>query len=184
MNRKKRHHFRPRLHLRHFADATGRLWIHDRTGIVAPFRQTPENVGYENLLYTPEGGPDAGTDAFENWLADAIDSRAATPLAKAAAGRPLDRAERSSLAAFIAVQDLRTPRARDLVTALFHAGMQKEWSRWEQEPHSLAEAIKRDSGAEAIKRDSGVTYTPDEIRELLGEYSFQVTKDAWLDFAQ
>ncbi len=173
--RKKRHHFRPILHLRHFVDATGQLWVHDRSGAVPPFQQIPDNVGFEKDLYVPEGGADAGTDAFENWLAEHVDGPAAAPLAKAVAAQPLSRSERSSLAGFIAAQDLRTPRARDLITALFHAGLQEEWKKWEHDPQSLADAIRK---------DSGTSYSADEIRDLLSEYDFRVTRDAWLGVAQ
>jgi hypothetical protein len=175
LTRKKRHHFRPVLHLRHFVDATGQLWVHDKTSAVRPFQQTPANVGFEKNLYALEGGPDGGTDAFEDWLAQWVDGPAAIALSKAAVDKHLTTSERSSLAAFIAAQDLRTPKARDIITSLFESGLKAEWTKWEREPESLADAIRS---------DSGTSYSPQEIVELLGEFEFRVTNNAWLGFAQ
>lgn len=173
MGRKSRDHYRPVLHLRHFTDEAGLLWVHDRSGLAAPFQQIPPNVGFEKGLYTIVEPPDEDPGAFESWLADKIDGPAADVLEKAAGARELTRAERSVLAAFIAAQELRTPRAKDRVLSLYRAGFDRQWEDWRSRPHELAAAIAR---------DSGTIYAPEEIVEMLGEYQYEVTSDAWLDF--
>src|SRR2546425_12860198 len=107
MSRDSRDHYRPVLHLRHFADESGLLWAYDRSGTAAPFRQIAPNVGFEKGLYTIVEPPGEDPGAVEAWLRDKIDGPAAAPLEKAATSRELTRAERSLLAAFIAAPDLR-----------------------------------------------------------------------------
>src|SRR4051812_24455991 len=111
--RRSRDHYRPVLHLRHFANESGLLWAYDRSGGAAAFRQIAPNVGFEKGLYTITEPPDGDPGAFETWLASAIDGPAAPVIQKASESAELTRAERSTLAAFIAAQDLRTPRAKD-----------------------------------------------------------------------
>jgi uncharacterized protein DUF4238 len=94
-------------------------------------------------------------------------------LEKAATSRELTRVERSVLAAFIGAQDLRTPRSKDRVLSLFRAGFDQQWADWRSRPQELAAAIAR---------DSGTLYAPEEILEMLGEFQYEMTPNAWLDF--
>ena len=172
MTRRDKDHYRPVLHLRHFTNHEGLLWAHDRSGKAEPFTQIAPNVGFEKGLYTILEPPDGDPSAFESWLADKIDGPAAAVLDKAAEAIALTRAERSILAAFIAAQDMRTPRAKDRVMSVYQLGFSKQWEDWRSRPEELAAAIARDSGTQ---------YTPQEILELLDEFRAEPNSNAWLD---
>jgi len=173
MVRNSRDHYRPVLQLRHFADAEGLLWVYDRSGTAPAFRQIAPNVGFEKGLYSILEPPDIDAGAVEKWLAEHIDGPAAAALDKAAVDQSLTRAERSVLAAFVGAQDLRTPRAKERVLSLYRAGFAKVWDEWRSKPKELAAAIAR---------DSGTIYSAAEILDMLGEYQYEVTPNAWLDF--
>ncbi len=171
--RNARDHYHPALHLRHFTDANGVLWAHDRTNITAPFRQIAPNVGFEKGLYTILDPADGNAAAFEAWLAHKVDGPAANALESAASAPALGPPERSALSAFIAAQDLRTPRARERVLALYRAGLRRQWADWRSRPQELADAIAN---------DSGTRYTTEQVLEMLEEHDFDVSTNAWLDF--
>src|SRR5947209_18303244 len=93
MSRDSRDHYRPVLHLRHFADESGLLWGYDRSGTTAPFRQIAPNVGFEKGLYTIVEPLDGDPGALEAWLAEHIDGPAAHALDKLADDRPITNAD-------------------------------------------------------------------------------------------
>jgi len=173
LNRARRHHYRPAFHLSHFVDGSGRVWVHDCTGHARPFQQLPRNIAYEDWLYAPDQGPDPMSDEVEVWLATQVEAPAAAPLARAAEMRKPDNSERSSLALFIAVQDMRTPKARDLIVGFYHAVAQEQWDMWVRNPQILAEQMAH---------NSGTRFEPDTVASLLRQFSYRITKGAWLDF--
>lgn len=175
MPRNARDHYRPILHLRHFTDDVGLLWTYDRSGRVAPFQQSAPNIGFEKGLYTVVEPPDEDAAAFENWLNEEIDGPAASALEAAATEPKLAPKVRSALSVFIAAQDLRTPRAKKRVLSLYRAGLDGTWTGWRSKPDELAAAIAR---------DHGVRHDPAAILEMLDQYQFDVTTNAWLDFIQ
>ena len=130
---KKKHHFRPAAHLRLFTDNTGRLWVTDKSR-GKQFQQIPDKIGYEKLLYAPGDGPDPSSDSVEEWLANVVDGPGSNALRKAAQLLPLDNAERSALARFIAAQDFRTPVARDLLVLIFQRSLDSQWEAWKRTP--------------------------------------------------
>ncbi len=168
---KKRHHFRPVHHLKHFAGPDGLIWTLDKSGSAAPFAQKPENIGYEKGLYAIQSEGEVPTDAFEDWLAEAIDRPAAGPLAKAAKGESLTVAERSRLATYIAVQDLRTPRTRGIALEKFATDRLALWVQLKADPDGLIEDLARETGAR---------FTVEEIRQHLNKYDAMSENDFWL----
>jgi len=172
MVRESRDHYRPVLHLRHFADESGLLWANDRSGTAAPFRQIAPNVGFEKGLYTIVEPPDGDPGALETWLAAHIDGPAANALEKLSADRPMTNADRSAVAAFIAAQDMRTPRAKDQVLRIYRAGLGDQWEQWRANPAEVADAIAVDFGTRPAES---------ELLEMLNEYQIVVTPNAWLD---
>lgn len=142
---KRRHHFRPILHLRHFAAADELVWVLDKsTG--KKFRQTPTNVGYETYLYAPEDGDRPHDDEVERWLERYIDRPAASVLHKLVAGTPITDVERVALAKLMAAQGMRTPKARDILVPLFQSGMEFQYVQWNEDVDGLIDAIHKDSG--------------------------------------
>ena len=172
MSRDSRDHYRPVLHLRHFADESGLLWGYDRSGTTAPFRQIAPNVGFEKGLYTIVEPLDGDPGALEAWLAEHIDGPAAHAMDKLADDRPMTNADHSAVAAFIAAQDMRTPRARDQVLTIYRAGLGDQWEQWRANPAGVADAIARDFGTRPSET---------ELLEMLNEYEITVTPNAWLD---
>lgn len=88
-------------------------------------------------------------------------------------GEPLDHIEGSILCRFIAAQDLRTPKMRDIIVGLFQAGMNEQYARWKADPESLRQAILRDS-AEDIPIE--------HLSSHLEEYDIVVNNVAWFQF--
>ena len=167
------HHFRPVHHLRHFVGNDGMLWVYSTRPEESPFQKRPSEIGGENFLYAPEEGPDPKTDEVERWLASQIDGPAAEPLRKLINGRPLDNSERSRISSYLAVQDMRTPTARDLLVGLFSDGV-KDWYRvYREDPRS----VQLD-----IWKTQGRWLSLDEVSQYLGEYDVEVGKGVWLDF--
>jgi hypothetical protein len=171
--RSKYHHYRPTLHLRHFADARKRVWVYDRQGAFEPCQQRITELRGENYLYAPEIGPDPRDDAWEQWLAREVDAPAAGPLRKALRNENLSGPERSALSGFIAAQDLRTPRARATVLQLFQAGIDDWYTGLASDLSRLRSEILETTGTE---------YSDEELQLYLETYTPQVTKPSWLDF--
>jgi len=123
------HHFRPVLHLRHFAGVDKRVWVYDRGGRFPPRQDVPRNVGAEYFLYSPgHASNQATSDEFERWLATNIDGPASAPLARVARGDlALSPADRVALGMFIATQDMRTPLLRDLLVPAHQSALESEW---------------------------------------------------------
>lgn len=175
MNRRRaRHHFRPILHFRHFADRVGLVFVYDKRREQRTGQYHVKVLGAERHLYAPgEGENDPRDDRIETWLADMIDGPAAKPLGRARRNLRLDNDGRSRLAAFVAAQDMRTPKARDMLVALF----QSELDAWYA---GLARDLPR--LRKSILDATGVDYSERELRDAHGSYSVEVTKGVWLDF--
>jgi hypothetical protein len=112
----KYHHFRPLLHLKRFASHE-RVWVYDRLGECEPVRRSIKKIGGEKYLYAPD--ENRQDDEIEQWLANDIEDPAAAPLEALVAGDRLDRSARSRVAAYLGVQDMRTPKVRDVLIPLF-----------------------------------------------------------------
>lgn len=175
MNRRReRHHFRPILHLRHFADSAGLAFVYDKRAEVRTGQHHVKVLGAERYLYAPgDGEDDPRDDRIETWLADVIDGPAAEPLDRARRNLRLDNSRRAHLAAYIAAQDMRTPRARDILVPLF----QRELDAWYA-------GLTRDLPhlRKSILDDTGVNCSESDLRDAHGSYSVEVTKGVWLDF--
>ncbi len=120
--RRNKHHFLPRHLLEHFARDDGQLYVYDRKDRWSHRLDIPERLAVEKHLYSPEATDDLGRDpkddAVEVWLADNIDGPAALPISKLVSGSDLQSLgsdETHAIANFLAIQDLRTPRVRDLM---------------------------------------------------------------------
>ena len=170
---KKRHHFRPVLHLRHFANQSGLIWTYDRTGAAAPFQQSPNNIGYERLLYSPKEEGAKPDDALENWFEVNVDRPAAEVLKRAIATDTLDNSDGSIVSRFIAAQDMRTPKVRDDLLDLFQMGMDQQFAQWRADPGELRAAILRDTGEDI---------SVDDLAAHLADTSVIVNNVAWFDF--
>jgi len=177
---KRKHHYRPVLHLRQFTDNSGRLWVYGR-GLELPFRQLPERIGYEKFLYAPGDGPNPQDDAFEDWLMDNVDGPSAAIL-----HRLLDDAyptgplgvlppdsDRSVFARFMGIQDMRTPRARDFIMDGFQQALERAYQNWTRDPEELRRSIYR---------DSGTLYTIDELLHHIATHEVVAAKGFWLEY--
>jgi hypothetical protein len=173
-DRRARHHFRPILHLHHFADHAGLTFLYDKRGEQRTGQYHVKVLGAERYLYAPgEGGYDPRDDRIERWLADMIDGPAAEPLERTRRNLRLDNARRSRLAAYIAAQDMRTPAARDTLVPIF----QRELNAWYA---GLARDLPR--LRKSILDATGVDYSESELGDAHRSYSVEVTKGVWLDF--
>ena len=169
------HHFRPVLHLRHFADAEDLIWVYDRQAPTKPFRQKVSRVAAEKYLYSPLSGEHPRDDTMETWLADCVDGPAAAPLGKVIQNLPFAHGERSALSAYIGVQDLRTPAMRDILVPSFQRGMEAEYKKLTADH----EAIRQD-----ILRDQGIDISVEDIATLVDMYTVDVNKGVWLEFIE
>lgn len=138
-------------------------------------RQLPREIGFENHLYAPTAQSGLAADAIEDWLATEIDSPAAPAIERLLAGDPLDPRARTAIARYLIAQDVRTPRARDVILEMFQNGLDHEYASWSESPDLLGEQIRERTGR-IIARD--------EMLALLASYRIEVTVDAWLDFLQ
>lgn len=177
---KRNHHYRPVLHLRQFSDSTGRLWVYGR-GQALPFRQRPERIGYQKFLYAPGDGPNPKDDAFEDWLMDNVDGPSAAILDHLLHdGYPSGRwgvtppsTDRSVFARFIGIQDMRTPRARDVIMDGFQQALERTYQNWTRNPEELRRSIYR---------DSGTLYTLEELRHQIATHGVVASKGFWLEY--
>ncbi|MBK8059509.1 MAG: DUF4238 domain-containing protein [Gemmatimonadetes bacterium] len=162
------HHYRPVLHLRHFADGAGLVWAFDHQGRFAPRQDIPKRLGAEYFLYAPgRAAQDPRSDEAEKWFATNVDGPAATPMGSLASGAiPSGRPERHAIARFIALQDLRTPSTRDLVLPALSRGLKEEWP-------TVARETLIALGDEPTEAD---------VSELAAAYRADVTNAAWLGF--
>lgn len=166
----KYHHFRPVLHLRGFA-VDDRVWVYDRQGECEPVQRNVRKIGGERFLYAPDDN--RRDDQIEVWLAQEIDDPAAAALRKLATGTPISGKERSRTAAYLGVQDMRTPKVRDFLIPLFQRGISEEWSRMTADRKQLRDDIRRATGTD---------YTDEELAFHIQTHSVEVNKGVWLDF--
>lgn len=124
-----RHHFLPRYVLAHFADADGRVRFCRRSAGWRESSSGPRRLGREEGLYSPGvqdlWGREPSDDSLELWLDRSVDTPAADPIKRVVSGAAiadLNGNERHALAQFIAVLDMRTPAARDLLAQNSPAG--------------------------------------------------------------
>lgn len=177
--RRNYHHFVPVLLLRHFKRVDGRVTVYDRARKWESFLQIPERVGGEKHLYSPgvelEPGGDPKDDSIERWLADEIDGPAGAPLRQLVEGaQPEDLGpdEVVALAAFIGIQDMRVPRAADLLVPAF--------------AEAAATGIDALDQAYSSLRARGIQVTREEIRQYHAKHRERLIKEAakpaWLRF--
>lgn len=175
---RKYHHFRPIHHLRHFANANGAVWVYDVQGKMPVQPLGLSVVGGEKYLYAPEAGEEPKDDSFERWLADHIDGPAAEPIRKLIESGDLStlaHGERSKLAAYFGVLEMRTPRVRDFLIALFSGELNDEY---------LEMTLDRGRVKREITERYGVEYSDEELEELIATHHVNVEKDVWLEFMQ
>ncbi|MHB0963191.1 MAG: DUF4238 domain-containing protein [Gemmatimonadaceae bacterium] len=172
---KRKHHFRPVLHLKHFSDSTGLVWCYDREQRGQAFQTAPKHIGYQKLLYAPHPRPSVEADSVEDWFEKAIDRPTPAAIRALVQTGTLTPTLRSVLARFIVAQDMRTPTARDTLMALMQRGLDEQQAIWRRDPAALREDIA-DS--------SGTTIPLDKLRQHLDDYEMGVTVDAWLAFIQ
>jgi hypothetical protein len=125
------------------------------------------------LLYSPKAEGAKPDDALENWFEVNVDRPAAEVLKRAIATDTLDHIDGSIVSRFIAAQDMRTPKARDELVALFQMGMDQQFAQWKADPSELRAAILRDSG-EDIPAEALAVH--------LADTSVIVNNVAWFDF--
>jgi hypothetical protein len=149
------------------------LWVYARDKPEMPFRAAPNRVGGENYLYAPDDGPNPRDDVIEKWLADSVDGPAAGSIKRLLNGQSLNNAQRSAMSTYLAVQDMRTPAARETLLTLF----QKHASQWYREYTSDLRQLKL-----SIWRSEGVWYADEELESLVRAHDVGVSKGVWLDF--
>lgn len=124
MDRVKYQHYVPRFYLDGFKAESGMLWCYDKK-LDRAYQSAPENLGGESLFYdTPEVEKQAGVSQFlEKWFRP-LEQKAALHLKNWRERLVADRhfaptsIEAHEMATFMAVQFLRTPRARRLAVDL------------------------------------------------------------------
>ncbi|HEU4561312.1 MAG TPA: DUF4238 domain-containing protein [Longimicrobium sp.] len=112
---KKRHHAVPQFYLRRFTDSAGLLWLHDLDNATA-VQVRPSDALVEKYLYSPETGANPHDDTLEEFFAVHVEGPAAPALDTLARGAELPDEDRQRVAVFLAFQEIRVPRWRDLVT--------------------------------------------------------------------
>lgn len=172
----KRHHAVPRFYLSRFA-ADGRIWLHDLQGESA-IQVSPNDAIVEKYLYAPEVGEDPKDDSFEQFLAQYVDGPAAPAIDRLARGETLQSEDRDRIAVFLAFQDFRVPRTRDLVTKF----VGEVGQRMLEISVNHREAMKRDF------EEMGNPIADNDLDKLieavnLGAIKVEGTKAAWLDMA-
>lgn len=123
MSRVKYQHYVPRFYLEGFQSSSFKLWCYDKVADKA-FQQSPESLGGERLFYDlPEAEKEIGVSQFlEKWFVP-LETDAArtlkTWLDRLAVSNMFSpsQAEMEVMAQFIAVQELRTPNARQSAVA-------------------------------------------------------------------
>ena len=176
--RKHWHYFLPIFQLRYFADpaaANGGVWVHDRQQRLRPNPKClpPVAIAAEQELYTVHGETGTKSDAYENWLAVAIDGPAAAAFPKLVEGAALSGGERSAIARYVMSRDLRTPKAQAFIM------------RWEQQLADAAwAALKRDiPGTRAkILSEGGIDFTEEEIGYYLETLDPEASNNAFVAF--
>lgn len=114
--KKYKHHYVPRFYLEGFTDPNnlGFLWVYEK-GTEKPFRSKPKSIAFEKHYYTQttdQGEKDSET--LEN-LFSLVESEAAPVFQKIKSLEMPDINEKLTLASFIALLFLRTPRWRKII---------------------------------------------------------------------
>jgi Protein of unknown function (DUF4238) len=171
---RRRQHFFPLQHLRHFADTEGRLWLHDKERLGSPRLVGIRDAGVESWLYAPgEGNPDPQDDYVERMLAQHVDGPAAGPISKFIAGESLTDDERFRLSVYLIYFEMRNPRFRDVFLEL----MQGKMDGFISDLFSDRERFTRDA------RTAGVAVS-DAGYEAVSKMKVKLTAGAWLNFIQ
>lgn len=169
--RAKRHHHFPKFHLKEFANENGLVWQYDRRLAMAenPSEVSPKDAGVVSYFYAPGVGEDPKNDAYENWLANDVDTPASDALRRLIIGEDLDASARTSMARYVMSMDLRTPKAKDFLLGITQEGLDQYWSD--------KETVKRD-----FLKATGVKISNEELEGALAEYKPEVAKPFWLSF--
>ncbi|MDP9367735.1 MAG: DUF4238 domain-containing protein [Chloroflexota bacterium] len=112
MSRAKKHHQVPQFYLRSFADQKERVEVYDRVTRKA-FRQQVANVAVESNLYTVRDAAGEPSDAMEARLAQFEGLLSRRHAGLLAASPSLDDEDRAAVAAFVALQFVRTSAKRE-----------------------------------------------------------------------
>ena len=174
--RRKRHHAVPVHYLTRFVGQTGKLWQHMR-GAREPQQVHPSKAAVEKYLYALEAGEDPYNDSVEVWLADNIDGPAAALIRKLIAKGSLRGDDRARFAVFLALQEIRIPRFRDVVgREMSNVGKTILQVLAEHDPDGLRELL-------ATK---GVELNDTDFEELMvlyraGDANIAATKATWLE---
>lgn len=172
---RKLHHAVPKFYIKRFAKADGLVYLHDKQRL-SVVRVHPDAAIAENYLYAPEVGETPYDDSFEKFLSDHVDSPAAPIIEKLTFGDSISDEERSYMALFLAFQDMRIPRTRDLI-AKFMGNIGRKLLRMQaQHPDSM----KR------ILENMGEKVSDERIRDLAddikrNEFVVEPTKVMWLE---
>jgi hypothetical protein len=166
----------PSHYLARFAGTDGRLWQYMR-GAADPQRVHPSNAAVGKHLYSLEAGGVPVDDSIEVWLADNVDGPAATLIPKLIARRTLKGHDRARFSLFLALQEVRIPRFRDLVDeTLAGIGRQILQARAEHDPEGLRELFAS-KGVEL----SDEAFAAEMKQYRGGEASIRPSKAWWLN---
>lgn len=173
----KRHHAVPRFYLSRFAAADGLIWLHDLEDL-SSVRVSPNDAIVEKYLYSPEVGENPKDDAFEQFLAQHVDAPAAPALERLAKGDPISPEDRQRIATFVAYQEFRVPRMRDVVIKFMSEIGQRILDLSMNHP----EAVKKNFD------EMGKPITDEKLAKMIegvkaGGIKIEATKAAWLSAA-
>ena len=128
-------HFLPQAYLKNWSADGTRVWMY-RT--LVSHARVPEwelrparGLGLQRHLYTSVSSG-AESDSFERWIADTIETPAASALKKAVSGRPLTSDDWKRLTLYVAALDQRTP-----TSYLEHM------ARWERDTPAVMQRVMK-----------------------------------------
>ncbi|MFL5386984.1 MAG: DUF4238 domain-containing protein [Longimicrobiaceae bacterium] len=173
------HHFVPKLLLRHFSADDGCVTVYNRDSNWSLFRRSPDRIGEQKHLYSPEVGEnttgDPKDDTVERWLEREVDGPAGKPLRQLAEGARIDDLstdEFYAMAGFVGMQDIRVPKSADLLVPAFAEAAE-------------AGIMDTDTAFDALN-SRGLKISREEIREFQREHRDDLVKlfakPSWLDF--
>ena len=160
----KRHHYRPQVHLRHFADKTERIYCYDALTSKC-FVTDIINVGIEGRLYAITNDPSVAEDAFEKWLATYVDGPVGDAFKNVVnRSQTFVDVDRIAIARFAVAQIFRTPDMK--ATFLDEARRAMRDNMY---------MLKADA-----KQAMGATSSEEEIAAV-DNLTVSVNDEAWLD---
>jgi hypothetical protein len=178
MPKKKRHHYIPVMHLKHFVgnNPAGQIWtIEKETGIARS--SAPEETGFERYFYGAEQDDGSHDTKLEEFLAN-VEGIADRIYERMVSGSiPGPDKSKGDFSAFLAFMYLRTPAMRRDAAEAIGRDIQRTNYEYGADDQKFEDAVRR------MEETRGRAYSPDEKTDLRkwlvdpSHYVLQVTKE-------